>query len=190
MKSVVLSCVLLSAFLSGCGSEMVDESRTKPFEASRFFRDGRSARPLVQGTVARGHLQTDTHFYRGRSAGEFATGFPFPVTEHVLNRGEERFNIYCSVCHGRTGNGDGMVVQRGFAPAASFHVQRLRDVPEGYLFDVITNGMGNMAAYKDRLKPGDRWAVVAYLRALQFSQNVPLDVAPEPERKKLLEEVK
>jgi mono/diheme cytochrome c family protein len=164
---------------------MQDQPRTKPYRASPFFRDGMSSRPLVEGTVARGYLHEDTEFFTGKKratgpstpAGSGSTLFPddvelFPiaVTEEVVRRGKERFEIFCSVCHGQTGYGDGMVVRRGFRPAASFHDDRLRDAPVGHYFDVMTNGWGAMPSYATQIPVQDRWAIIAYIRALQLSQ--------------------
>src|SRR5262249_52733402 len=135
------------------------------------FADGSSARMLVEGTVPRGFLRADAHLYEGKVNGQPATSFPFLITAADLDRGQERFNIYCSPCHGRTGEGNGMVVQRGFKQAADYHIDRLRQAPVGYFFDVITNGFGAMPDYKMQITPEDRWRVIAYVRALQLSHN-------------------
>ena len=157
--------------VSGCRQDMHNQPKYKGLRASAFFADGSSARPLVEGTVARGTLQTDEAFFTGKNGGTPVTELPFAVDATVLNRGEERFNIYCAPCHDRTGSGRGMVVQRGYRQPPSFHIDRLRTIPVGYLFDVITNGFGAMPDYRVQIAPRDRWAVVAYIRALQLSQH-------------------
>ncbi len=172
---------------TACRQDMHDQPKYKPLRGSDFFDDGRSARPFVEGTVARGHLHTDEHFYTGKVKGELVTTLPFPATKEVLERGHERYNIYCSPCHDRVGTGRGMIVQRGFRQPPSFHIDRLRQAPVGHFFDVMTNGFGTMYSYADRIPPKDRWAIVAYIRALQLSQNATLDDVPAEERRKLLE---
>jgi hypothetical protein len=167
--SLCLSVLLLLG-TPGCRQVMDDEARVKPLEASTFFEDGRTARPLVPGTVARGYLREDTHLYAGRVDGELAEAFPFPIDRPVLERGRERFNIFCAPCHDQVGYGQGMIVRRGFRPPPSFHEERLREAPAGHFFDVITNGFGAMYSQADRIPPHDRWAIVAYIRALQLSQ--------------------
>ena len=164
---------------------MHDQPRFETLEASTFFEDGQSARPLTAGTVARGHLRRDEHFYAGKSDGVLADTFPFPVNREVLARGRERFDIFCSPCHGRVGTGRGIVVRRGFRSPPSFHIPRLREAPAGHFFDAITNGFGGMASYASRISPEDRWAIVAYVRALQLSQNATLAEVPAEERSKL-----
>ncbi len=176
-------CLVL---VSGCRLDMHDQPRYKPLAASRFFPDGRSARPLVKGTVARGHLRLDEHFYTGKVNGQLVDTFPFPITRQVLERGRERYNIFCAVCHDRTGSGRGMIVERGFPHPPSFHIERLQKAPVGHFYDVITNGFGRMYSYASRIPPRDRWAIVAYIRALQLSQNATLDDVPPEERAKLL----
>jgi hypothetical protein len=182
MRAVLLTCCLL---LTACQQEMAQQPRYEPLEPSSFFADGRASRPLVPGTVARGHLKTDTHLYAGQVNGKLADTFPFPVTRVMLERGQERYNIYCSPCHGRIGNGEGIVVQRGFQRPASFHIDRLREAPAGYFFNVITNGFGAMYDYAARVTPEDRWAIIAYIRALQLSQNATLADVPAEERPQL-----
>jgi mono/diheme cytochrome c family protein len=181
--------ILISA---GCRRDMQDQPRMKPFRSSTFFTDGLSTRQPIEGTIARGQLRTDTEFFTGKkpkAAGATATPapqpspgaqqnnfpddvdtFPFPVTKEIVERGRERFNIFCSACHGMTGNGDGMVVRRGFRRAASFNDDRLRQAPVGHFFDAITNGWGAMPAYAPQIPVQDRWAIIAYIRALQLSQ--------------------
>ena len=179
----VLALALLPAL--GCRQDMHDQPRFEPLESSDFFEDGRSARPYLRGTVPRGGLRQDEHLYRGRTGGELADTFPSPVARGILERGQERFNIFCSPCHGRLGNGQGMIVQRGFRSPPSFHEERLHDMPVGHFFDVITNGFGTMKDYASRVPVEDRWAIAAYIRALQFSQNATLDEVPAAERQRL-----
>ena len=183
-----------------------------PLQPSSFFADGRSARPLVPGTVARDHLRTDTHFFTGKRrqtedwlrlttlVGAGSTNlvgvvaaaatetipvdtFPFPITQDVMRRGQERYMIYCVVCHDALGTGRGKIVERGYTPPPSFHEPRKRQDPIGHFFDVITNGHGSMPDYKDQISPRDRWAIIAYVRALQYSQHVPLTDLPEEDRR-------
>jgi hypothetical protein len=159
--------------LAGCGirQDMQDQPKYIPLRPSNFFADGRSARPLVPGTIARGQLREDTLFYTGKIGDKPADVFPFPITRAVLDRGQERFNIYCAPCHDRLGNGLGMIVRRGFRRPPTYHSDRLRQVPAGYIYDVISNGFGAMPDYSAQIDPRDRWAIVSYVRALQFSQN-------------------
>jgi len=163
--------------------QMEDQPRYKPLERSRFFEDERSARPLPEGTVARGHLRVDREMYLGKRGEQLLERFPFAITRRDLERGRERYDIFCSPCHGRAGTGEGMVVQRGFRPPPSFHLDRLREAPVGHFYDVVTNGFGAMWSYASRIPPRDRWAIVAYVRALQLSQNIRAgDLAPEDRR--------
>lgn len=169
----------IAALLTGCRQDMQDQPKYVPLRPSSFFADGRSGRPRVEGTVARGELHANTAFYTGRIDGKPVEAFPFPITRAVLDRGQERFNIYCSPCHDRLGTGNGMIVRRGYRHPPSYHIDRLRQVPVGYLFDVITNGLGAMPDYAAQIAPRDRWAIVAYVRALQLSQHAsPQDVPP------------
>jgi len=179
-----LPLVLASAWLTGCRQDMQDQPKFIPLRPSSFFDDGRSERPLVEGTVARGHLDADSALYTGKVDGKPVEAFPFPVTRAVLERGQERYNIYCSPCHDRLGNGHGMIQQRGFnhPPPQSYHVDRLRQAPVGYFFDVITNGLGAMPDYAAQIEPRDRWAIVAYVRVLQLSQHASVDDVPAAER--------
>lgn len=179
MFSVSLWLPLL-VLAAGCRQDMHDQPKYKPFRGSDFFGDRRSARPLPEGTVARGHLREDAHLHTGRVNGQLADTFPFPVTEAVLARGRDRYGIYCTPCHGLAGYGDGMVVARGYRKASSFHVDRVRAEPPGYFYDVIANGFGAMPSYAAQIGVEDRWAIVAYVRALQLSQHATLgDVPPE-----------
>jgi mono/diheme cytochrome c family protein len=159
---------------AACRQDMHNKGRLKPYEESRFFRDGRLTRPLPAGTVAQGFLRDDTLYYTGLTEdGSFLTQNPEPLSAALLARGRERFDIYCSPCHSRIGDGRGMIVQRGFKQPVSFHDPRLRETPDGYFFDVMTNGFAQMPSYASQVPPADRWAIVAYIRALQLSQNVP-----------------
>jgi mono/diheme cytochrome c family protein len=155
--------------------DMHDQPSDKTYAASSFFGDGLSARPVVAGTVARGQLHLDEAFYRGKIDGAFVNELPIEVDQKLLERGQQRFDIYCSVCHGRTGYGNGMIVERGFRRPPSYHIERLREAPLGYFFDVMTRGFGAMPSYAVQIEPRDRWAIVAYVRALQLSQNATLD---------------
>jgi mono/diheme cytochrome c family protein len=165
---------------------MHDQPKERPFRGTTFFKDGRSARPQVAGTIARGELDLDDHFYRGKIDGKPAETFPMTIDAAMLARGRERYDIYCSPCHSKTGDGDGLVVQRGMRRPSSFHIERLLNSPPGYYFDVITNGFGAMFDYSDRIKAADRWAIVAYIRALQQSQNARIEDVPPAEREKLV----
>jgi hypothetical protein len=142
----------------GCRQDMHNQPKYRPLRASAFFADGSSARPLVEGTIPRGTLQADTAFFTGKArGGVLVKELPFPVTQEVLDRGQERFDIFCSPCHDRTGSGNGVVVQRGYRQAASFHIDRLRQVEIGHFFDVMTNGFGVMPDYRAQITPRDRW---------------------------------
>ena len=178
--------VALAAVSPGAAALICTFSRRlKPDEASQFFQDGRGDRPEIPDTVARGHMRTDELLYTGRVNGVAMDQFPFPVTRAVLERGRARFNIYCSPCHDYTGSGRGMIVQRGFPPPPSYHIERLRQAPAGHFFEVMTNGYGAMYSYAGRITPEDRWAIVAYIRALQLSQHATLDDVPAEERQQL-----
>jgi len=161
---------LLVAGLAGCRQDMHNQAKFKPFAQNVLFADQRASRPLVEGVVPRDHLDEDQAFFRGIGAnGPVATN-PLGTSRDVLERGQSRFNIYCTPCHDRTGSGEGMIVQRGFKQPPSFHDPRLRAVPDGYIFQVISNGFATMPAYRAQVPPTDRWAIVAYIRALQLSQ--------------------
>jgi cytochrome c553 len=162
------------------------QPKYKPLAPSAVFRDGRSGRPAVEGTVPRGGLRLDERFFRGRSGGNLVGTAPIRVNRQVLERGRDRFDVFCSPCHGHVGNGEGMVIQRGFRKPPSFHIDRLREVPDGYIFDVMTNGFGAMASYASRIPPDDRWAITAYIRALQLSQGARIEDVPDQERQRLL----
>lgn len=184
-KLLALAVALTAPLFAGCRQDMHDQPRLKPFAKSTFFADNRAMRPLVPNTVARGRLEEDTHMYRGMIDGKPAETFPMPITKEVLARGRERFGIYCINCHGMTGDGNGMIVSRGLKRPPSYHIDRLREAPPGYFFDVITNGFGVMYDLSDRIRAEDRWAITAYVRALQQSQNATLDDVPPAERDRL-----
>ena len=171
--------------MASCRQDMHDQPRVEPFEESDFFGDRRSARPALEGTIPRGHLRLDEHLYTGKINGELATPVPFPVTLDVLRRGQERYDIYCAPCHSKVGNGLGMIVQRGMKQPESFHSQRLLEVEIGHFFDVTTNGFGNMYSYEERVEPRDRWAIAAYIRALQLSQGANLSELPESDQRRI-----
>ena len=179
-----LCLLLLALLLAGCTQRqrMADQPKYETFDPSAFYQDGNSSRDLVPNTVARGLARTDVHLYEGMVDGEPATTYPFSITQEVLRRGQERYNIYCTPCHGYDGYGDGIVMQRGLSPPPSFHEERLRQVPPGYMYGVITNGIGAMYSYAARVNPEDRWAIVAYIQALQLSQNATIADVPAEER--------
>ncbi len=189
-RAVVLATTLLSVVaFSACRQDMHDQPKYIPLRPSSFFGDGRSERPLIEGTVARGHLDDDNAYYTGRGPdGKFLDEFPFPVTKSVMERGQDRFNVYCAPCHDRLGNGDGKIVRRGYRHPPSYHIDRLLHVPNGYIYDVITNGFGAMPDYAAQIHPTDRWAIVAYVRALQLAQNGKIDDVPADQRGALNQE--
>ncbi len=163
--------------LAGCRMDMQVQPYYRPLSESDFYADKRSERPLITGTVARDHLNADTYFYTGKIGANDGDYLPFPATAEVLARGQQRFNIYCTPCHGEAGDGNGMIVQRGYKRPPSYHIDRLRRAPLGYFFDVMTNGFGAMPDYSAQVPAKDRWAIAAYIRALQLSQNAtPSDV--------------
>ena len=202
-KALATALLALLVSLFACRQDMHDQPRLEPLEGNPFFADGRSARPQVPGTIARGQLQTDKHFFAGRSmekgpepalfpvteeelertlvrlaGGRLADTFPFPVNRDMIDRGRARFEVFCSPCHGRLGDGGGIVVARGFRRPPAYHIDRLREAPVGHFFDVITRGLGAMTDFSDRVPPSERWAIVAYIRALQLSQHAPLPDLP------------
>jgi len=181
----VLFVIGIACLAAACRQDMHDAPRYEPFEASTFFTDGRSARTFVTNTIARGTLREDEHLYQGTIGGQLTDTFPMPVTAEMLSRGRERFNVFCSPCHGRTGQGNGMVVQRGFRAPPSFHDERLRTAPVGYYVNVETNGFGAMSDYSAQVPPTDRWAIAAYIRALQFSQRATVEDVPANRRDEL-----
>jgi mono/diheme cytochrome c family protein len=182
VRIAVVTTAVILVVGAGCRRDMQDQPRYDPLEKSGFFEDQRASRPLVPGTVARGHLDEDEHLYTGRVAGTYVDELPFPASREVLTHGRERYDIYCSPCHDRTGGGFGMIVQRGFRRPPSFHTERLRASPDGYFFDVVTHGFGAMPGYAAQIPVGDRWAIVAYIRALQLSQHATVADVPEGER--------
>ncbi|TCK71757.1 c-type cytochrome [Acidipila rosea] len=167
---VALAALAAISLLAGCRQDMHNQPKFIPQRGTTFFADGRSVRPQVTETVARGQLDEDQYFYTGLKDGKEQNLMPFPVTMQVMERGQERFNIYCTPCHSRVGNGDGMIVQRGYKPAGNYHGARLMAKPLSHFFYVMTNGYGAMPDYSAQLTPADRWAVAAYIRALQLSQ--------------------
>ena len=181
----LLTAAVVLFVSAACRQDMHDQPKYTPYKPSTFFADERSARPAIEGTIARGHLNEDELLHTGRVGGQPAAMFPFPVDEVLMRRGRERYDIFCSPCHGLTGEGDGMVVQRGYRRPPSFHVERLRQAPPGHVFDVITNGFGAMPDYAAQIKAEDRWAIAAYVRALQLSAHATLDDVPPGERDRL-----
>ena len=177
------SALLLT--VAACRQDMHDQPKYRGLRGSDFFANGQSARPLIANTIARGHLNEDRLLMTGKDGAADTAVFPFPVTDAVMARGQERFDSYCSPCHGRTGMGDGMVVRRGFRRPPSFSEERLRNAAVGHFYDVITNGLGVMPDYQTQVPVNDRWAIVAYVRALQLSAYAPLDVVPATDRGKL-----
>jgi len=164
---------------TSCRQDMHNQPRYKPLAATTFFDDGRSERPTIEDTVARGQLHLDAARYTGKENGKDINYLPIQITRADLARGQERFNIYCSPCHGRLGNGQGMVVLRGLRQPPSYHDPRLVGAPIGHFFDVMTNGYGAMYSYASRVAVDDRWRIAAYIRALQLSQNAPPDLAQQ-----------
>jgi hypothetical protein len=186
--SAVTCLAAATTLISGCRLDMHVQPKYLPYEPTTFFDDGRSERPPVPGTVARGHLHLDELLYTGKENGVESNRFPFPITHEDLERGRQRYNIYCTPCHDYTGSGRGMIVQRGFPTTPSYHIDRLRQAPVGHFFDVITNGDGSMYSYASRIEPEDRWRIAAYIRVLQLSQHAALQDVPESERQKLTQQ--
>jgi cytochrome c553 len=188
-RAFALGCLGAAALLlSGCRLDMHIQPKYLPYEPTDFFGDGRSERQPVPGTVARGQLRLDELMFTGRENGVVADKFPFPITKADLDRGRERYNVYCTPCHDYSGTGRGMIVQRGFPQPPSYHIQRLRDAPAGHFFEVMTNGFGAMYSYAARVEPADRWRIAAYIRVLQLSRNAKIDDVPEAERASLSHE--
>jgi mono/diheme cytochrome c family protein len=177
--------VLALLSLPACRQDMQDQPRYQPFERSAFFADRRASRPLLPGTVARGQLHENVVLQTGKSEAGFTQEIPVTMDRALLDRGRERFDIFCSPCHDRTGSGRGMIVRRGYKQPTSFHTDRLREMPAGYLFHVITNGFGVMPGYAAQVPPADRWAIVAYVRVLQRSQHATLADVPASVRENL-----
>jgi len=173
VKLRIVLGLLTLLILVGCRNDMHDQPRFKPLAKNDFFADMRASRAPVENTVARGQLNEDTYFYTGKIGSNPGDYMPaeVPVNQATLERGRERYDIYCAPCHARMGDGNGMVPQRGYRHPPTFHQDRLRKAPLGYFFDVITNGFGAMPDYAMQVTPEDRWKIVAYIRALQLSQN-------------------
>jgi mono/diheme cytochrome c family protein len=184
-KFALSTGALLLFTLTACRDDMHNQPRYKPLAASEFFADHRSERPEIEGTVARGHLRIDSARYTGKFNGEDIDQFPIPIARADIERGRERFNIYCTPCHGRLGDGNGMVVLRGYRQAASYYSDKLMKAPVGHFFDVMTNGFGAMPSYASRVQPDDRWRIVAYIRALQLSESAKLSDVPADQRQNL-----
>jgi hypothetical protein len=179
-KYVKLACALLLVMITAaCRQDMHNAPFYIPLRESKFFADGRSSRDPVKGTVARGFLREDKYFYSGKIDGKPADVMPMVVTKELLQRGQERFNIYCSPCHSRTGDGNGMIVQRGYRKAATLIDDRATKLPVGHFYDVISNGFGVMPDYSSQVKPEDRWAIAAYVRVLQKQAGLPVRTAQD-----------
>jgi hypothetical protein len=179
---LAVCATMLALLTGGCQirQDMADQPKNRPLSPSPFFDDGRSERPLLENTVARGSIADDELFVPKES-----NAFPLPLTPELLKRGQERYKIFCTPCHGIQGDGNGMVSMRGMKHPPSYHDLRLRQVPNGYIYDVITNGFGSMLGYSAQIPPADRWAIVAYVRALQLSRNMPASELPPDVREKL-----
>lgn len=185
-KSRAVALALVALVFVGCRQDMHDQAKYEAYEVSDFFADGQASRLPVPGTVARGWLREDPHLYRGIGAdGGFATTLPMPLSRDLVERGRERYDIFCSPCHGRTGDGQGMIVQRGFKQPASLHEARLQDMPYGYFFDVMTHGFGEMSSYAAQVPVEDRWAIASYVRALQLSRQVDVTQLNDADRRQL-----
>lgn len=184
LVSAAFVAVLLIMQLN-CRQDMHDQPKYESLEASDFFGDGRASRQPPKGTVARGQLRDDELLYAGKTNGEMSTVFPYPITREILTRGQQRYNVFCSPCHDRAGTGKGIIVERGMKQPPSFHIVRLKEAVPGYFFDVITNGFGVMYGYASRVPVHDRWAVVAYIRALQLSQNASFGDVSEKDLKRI-----
>lgn len=181
----ICGSILLALTLIGCRPDMMNQPRAKPFSQSDFFSDGTNARPLPAHVVARGAIYQDDVFHTGLLNGLLAAQLPIKLTPQLLSRGRERYDAFCAECHGRAGDGNGVVAQRGFPAPPSYHADRLRGVPLGHFFDVMTNGYGVMASYSSQIDPQDRWAIAAYIRALQLSQNAKLEDLAANEKQEL-----
>ncbi len=189
LRGLTIACLSAVVMLAaGCRLDMHVQPKYLPYEPTDFFGDGRSERQPVPGTVARGQLRLDELMFTGRENGVVVDKFPFPITKADLDRGRERYNVYCTPCHDYTGTGRGMIVQRGFPQPPSYHIQRLREAPAGHFYEVITNGFGAMYSYAARVEPADRWRIAAYIRVLQLSRNATVQDVPESERQKLTQQ--
>lgn len=182
--SLFVALSLCAVAFSGCDmalrQDMADQPKNRPQSPSEFFADGRSERPLIENTVARGALENDVY-----NVSKDYAGFPLPVDQKLLDRGEDRYQVFCTPCHGLQGDGNGMAAARGMKHPPSYHIDRLRQAPNGYFYDVMTNGFGAMYSYSERIPPRDRWAIIAYVRALQLSRNAKAGDLPESLRRKL-----
>lgn len=190
LRNIIVGLAALS--IVGCNTDMWVQTKSAPLSSSEFFPDGAAARPLVPGTVPRGHLREDGVFFTGIENGKWTDKLPVPVTVELMKRGRDRFDIYCSPCHGRIGDGKGMIAQRGYQlkrPVGNYHSDRLRKMPVGHFYDVITNGYGAMYSYASRIEPQDRWAIVAYIRVLQESQYASVNDLTAEEKAKLDEKI-
>jgi mono/diheme cytochrome c family protein len=185
IPSLLLLMLASIAGETACRQDMQDQPKYKPLQESRFYADGRSARPIPAGTIARDELNDDDLFHTGKTNGTWTDTIPLTVNMQLLRRGRERFDIYCSPCHGRIGDGNGMIALRGVRRPADLTSARVREEPPGYIFDVITNGYGGMGDYGDQVPPHDRWAIVAYMRALELSHNATLADVPPQEQSQL-----
>lgn len=182
-RVVLAGCMILA--LAGCRQDMHNQPKYVPYRSSEFFKDGLSERQQVVGTVARGELHENTYFYSGKVGLKEGDQFPFPITQAVMERGRERYDIYCSPCHSRVGDGNGMIVKRGYRQAANFHLERYLSQPVGHYYDVITHGQGAMPEYASQIEPADRWAIAAYIRALQYAQSGSMADVPADQRGEL-----
>ncbi len=186
MKRVIMGLVCATLALSGCRQDMYNQPKAKAYSKSEFFKDGTSARPLPAHTVQYHGAHQNEEFYTALSKdGVLLAQLPAPLTltPELLHRGRERYDIYCAVCHGLSGAGNGRVVQRGFPPPPTYYSDRLRNAPIGHFYDVITNGYGIMYSYAQRVEPSDRWAIAAYIRALQLSQQAKeTDLSPDEQK--------
>ncbi len=174
--------LMLAAFTSACAGNHRNQPYYEAQEPSEFFEDGKASRPLVPNTIAQGDARSDTELYTGKQNGKDVNTFPYPVTKAVLERGQQQYNAHCVPCHGFDGEGEGMIVRRGYSKPPSYHEEQLRNQPHGHYFDVITNGWGAMPSYADQVYPRDRWAIIAYIRALQLSQNADVKTLPAEDR--------
>jgi cytochrome c553 len=186
-EMLCVACVALGlASLTACDmQDMYEQPKYEPLKPSPFFNDDRSARPLVEDTVARGELRTNEVFFTGKSGTNLVAALPLVLTKGLLTRGQERYSIFCAPCHDQAGNGNGMIVQRGFRQPMSFHTPRLREAPIGHFYDVMSSGFGAMSDYAAQISPEDRWAIAAYIRALQLSQHATLADVPTEQRQRL-----
>lgn len=186
MRTLNTIAIIPLLLLTACRRDMQDQPKYKPLGANRFFADGRDARPIPAGTIARDELNDADSLHTGDANGAFLDAIPLKVDSNLLHRGQERFDIYCSPCHGRTGDGNGMVAQRGVKIPADLHTDRLRQVPPGYVYQVIKNGYGAMGDYGDQIPVNDRWAIVAYVKALQLSRGTRLNDVPAEKHEQLI----